>query len=309
MERHDGRRKPQGIRAIRHPPRQPGDRTRRAAPAGPGVQVATTDQTRTAGVGAFSRRPRKDSGRDRRKGRGDARRTLHRLESVLGRPDSVAGSRHLQPRLRSEHRLRPHRSRIDATRVGKPSRRAAVLAPVLSRRRDRAGGDAGEPLTAGSHIRGHQPVVRLHGAVDAPLRRHLPATQARRSAVQVRAAAVRRLHRREAVQPQLVDRGHPVAHRKDVAAQARSARLRRRRLPRRSQRRHPSAAGVDQLRPIARDRRIRRLRPRRREDARRAVMARQLHQGRRASATTARSTSASPKRCRCASTSASPTAR
>ena len=44
-----------------------------------------------------------------------------------------------------EHRLRPHRSRVDAARVGKPSRRAAVLAPVLPRRRDRAGGDAGEP--------------------------------------------------------------------------------------------------------------------------------------------------------------------
>ena len=68
---------------------------------GPGVQVAATDQARDAGVGAISRRPRKDSGRDRRKGRGDARRTLHRLEPVLGRPDPVAGPRDLQPRLRS----------------------------------------------------------------------------------------------------------------------------------------------------------------------------------------------------------------
>ena len=33
VERHHGRREPQGIRAIRHPPRHPGDRTRRAAPA------------------------------------------------------------------------------------------------------------------------------------------------------------------------------------------------------------------------------------------------------------------------------------
>ena len=46
----------------------------------------------------------------------DARRTLHRLESVLGRSDPVAGPRHLQPRLRPEHRLRPRResNRCDA---------------------------------------------------------------------------------------------------------------------------------------------------------------------------------------------------
>ena len=45
------------------------------------------------------------------------------------------------------------------------------------------------------------------------------------------------------------------------------------------QRRHPAAAGLDQLRPAARDRRVRRVRPRRREDARGAVLAVQLHQG------------------------------
>ena len=136
---------PQGVRAFRPPPRQPGDRTCRAAPAGPGVQVPAADQARDAGVGAVSRGPRTDSRRDRREGRGDARRTLHRMESVLGRPDSVNGPGDLQPGIRPEHRLRPHRGRVDAARVGKPSRGAAVLAPVLPRRRDRAGGDAGEP--------------------------------------------------------------------------------------------------------------------------------------------------------------------
>ena len=39
----------------------------------------------------------------------------------------------------------------------------------------------------------------------------------------------------EAIQPQLVDRGHPLADRKDVAAQARSAQLRGRCLPRRQE--------------------------------------------------------------------------
>ena len=67
----------------------------------------------------------------------------------------------------------------------------------------------------------------------------------------------------EAVQPELGHRGHPLAHRKDVAAQAWTARLRRRRLPRGPQRRHPAAAGVDQLRPAARDRGVCRLRARR----------------------------------------------
>ena len=187
--------------------------------------------------------------------------------------------------------------------------RAAVLAPVLPRRRDRAGGDAGEPLTARAHVRGHQPVVRLHGAADAPLRRHLHPPQARRPAVQVRAAAVRRLHRREAVQPQLVDRGHAVAHRKDVAAQARSARATsptptstvaattffcsRCRSASTSCTRPPNTPPT----PAAARRRPR------------ACPGCTTSSRRRASATTARSTSASPKRCRCASTSASRTVR
>ena len=47
---HHGRRKPQGIRPIRDPARHPGDRTGRASPARAGVQVATADQTRDAGV-------------------------------------------------------------------------------------------------------------------------------------------------------------------------------------------------------------------------------------------------------------------
>ena len=73
--------------------------------------------------------------------------------------------------------------------------------------------------------------------------------------------------------------GTQIEDRKDVAAQARSARICRRRLSRRAQRRHSPAAGVDQLRPTARDRRVRGVRPRRREDARRSVLALQLHQG------------------------------
>lgn len=70
-----------------------------------------------------------------------------------------------------------------------------------------------------------------------------------------------------------------VADRKDVAAQARSAVLRRGRLPGRPQRGHPAAADVDQFRPVARDRRVRRVRPRRGEDPRGRRMAVQLHQG------------------------------
>ena len=89
VERHHRRRKPQGLRAFRHPPRQPGDRTRRAAAARAGVQVAAADQARDAGVGAVPRGPGADSRRDRREGRRDARRTLHRVEPVLRRPDPV----------------------------------------------------------------------------------------------------------------------------------------------------------------------------------------------------------------------------
>ena len=220
-----------------------------------------------------------DSRRNSRSGRRDARRTGNRVEPVLRRPHPVIGQGDLQPGIRPQHRLRPGRDRIDAARVGNSPGGAAVLASVLPRRCDRSGGDAGEPTAAGAHVRWHQSVIRVHGAADAALRRHLHPAQARRPVVQVRAEAIRRLHRGEAVQPQLVDRGHPVTDRKDVAAQARSDELRRRRLPRGSQRRHPSAAGVDQLRPAARNRRIRRIRPRRREDARGAVLAVQLHQG------------------------------
>ena len=52
--RHDGRRELSRIRAIRHPPRGPGDRTRRAAPARSRIQVAASDQTGTVGVVTFS---------------------------------------------------------------------------------------------------------------------------------------------------------------------------------------------------------------------------------------------------------------
>jgi glycerol-3-phosphate O-acyltransferase len=61
------------------------------------------------------------------------------------------------------------RSEVEAMRRGLEHH------PVLSRRSDRAGGHAGEPTAAGAHVRGHQPVVRFHGSVDAPFRRHLPA--------------------------------------------------------------------------------------------------------------------------------------
>ena len=171
------------------------------------------------------------------------------------------------------------------------------------------GGDAGEPAAAGAHVRRHQPVVRVHGAADAALGRHLHPPQARRSAVQVRAEAVRRLHRREAVQPQLVDRGHPLADRKDVAAQARTARLRRRRLPRRAAATTSCcsrcrSASTSCTRPPSTPRTpaAARRRPR-------ACPGCTTSSRRRASATTARSTSASPKPCRCASTSVSRTGR
>ena len=166
------------------------------------------------------------------------------------------------------------------TGAGGSSRGAAVLAPVLHRRRGGPGGDAGEPAAAGARVRRYQPVVRGDGAVVATLRGHLhPPQHRRRPALQVRAARIRRLHRGEAVQPELVDRGHPVAYRQDVATQARSDVVCGRRLPGRPQRRHPAAAGVDQLRSVARDRRVRRIRPRRREDTRGHRLAVQLHQG------------------------------
>ena len=176
-----------------------------------------------------------DPGRQCRDGRDDAQRACHRMEQVLRGPDSQPGPRHLQQGLRSPNRLRRSADRVDAPGPGGPPRGVALVAPLLSRRRDRAGGLAGEQVASGAHIRRDQPVVRVHGPADAPLGCDLPAAQARRSAVQVRAAPIRRLHRAEAFQPQLVDRGHPLAHRKDVAAQARSAQLRRRRLPRRAQ--------------------------------------------------------------------------
>ena len=201
----------------------PGHRTRRVAVARAGIQITAAGQAgdawrRRVSVRAWSRFPARPS---RTAGK-MLDELVHRMEPVLRRPHPVVGPGDLQPGIRPQHRLRPRRDRIDAARAGNSPGGAAVLAPVLPRRCDRAGGDAGEPAAAGAHVRRNQPVVRVHGAADAPLRRHLHPAQARRPAVQVRAAAVRRLHRREAVQPHLVDRGHPVAHRKDVAAQARS---------------------------------------------------------------------------------------
>ena len=211
MERHHCRRKPPRLGPFRDPARQPGHRTCRAAAARTRVQVTAAGEAGDAGVVAVQGRSGEDSRRDARKSGRDDRRTGHRVEPVLRRSHSVDGPGDLQPRVRPEHRLRPRRDREHAARVGNPSRGAAVLAPVLPRRCDRAGRDAGEPAAACAHVRGHQPVVRVHGAADAPLGRHLHPAQARRPAVQVRAAAVHRLHRREAVQPELVDRGHPVA--------------------------------------------------------------------------------------------------
>ncbi len=178
------------------------------------------------------------------------------LVSVLGR----MLSRGFDPEIDyDEYQIAAMRAGLEAHPGG-----AAVLAPVLHRRRGGAGGDVGEPATAGARIRRYQPVFRVDGTIVAPLRDHLhPPQYRRKSALQVRAARIRRLHRREAVQPELVHRGHPLAHRKDVAAQAWSDVVRGRRLPRWPQRRHPAAAGVHQLRPVARDRRVRRIRPRR----------------------------------------------
>ena len=100
-----------------------GHRTRRAAAARTRVQVASTDQAGDPGVDAFSRGPREDPRRDPGTGGGDARRALHRMESVLRRPDPVAGQGDLQSRLRPEHRLRPRRDRSDAARSGELIRR------------------------------------------------------------------------------------------------------------------------------------------------------------------------------------------
>ena len=75
VERHHGRREPKGLRAFRDPPREPGDRTRRAAAARARVQVAAAGQAGDAGVGAVPRGPGEDPRRDRREGRRDARRT------------------------------------------------------------------------------------------------------------------------------------------------------------------------------------------------------------------------------------------
>ena len=60
---------PREFARFRYPPRDPGDRTRRAAPAGPGVQVAAADQARDCWRRrGFREGLESDSGRDRRKG-------------------------------------------------------------------------------------------------------------------------------------------------------------------------------------------------------------------------------------------------
>ena len=202
------------------------------------------------------------------------------MEPVLGGSDPDAWSGHLQPGLRPQHRLRHDRrsSRCGIALETHPavllfSHRSyldGVIVPVAMQenRLPPVHTFAGINLSFG-----------FDGPADAALGRHLHPAQGRRPALQVRAEAVRRLHRGEAVQPELVDRGHSVPQRKDVAAQARSAQLRGRRLPGRAQRGHPAAAGVDQFRPAARDHRIRGLRARRGEDARGPELAVQLHQG------------------------------
>ncbi len=73
------------------------------------------------------------------------------------------------------------------------------------------------------------PLLRRSGVIF--IRRNI----ADNPALQVRPARIRRLHRREAVQPQLVHRGHPLTHRQDAAAQARTAGVRGRRLSGRPQ--------------------------------------------------------------------------
>ena len=118
------------------------------------------------------------------------------------------------------------------------------------------------------------------GALMRRARRDLhPPLDQRRPAVQVRAARVRRVRARETVQPFLVHRRHPVADGEGAAAAARPAVLRRRRLPVRAGGRHRAAAGVDHVRPAARDLRVRRLRQGRDEEAGRVRLAVRLHQG------------------------------
>ena len=70
---------------------------------------------------------RTDPGRDRRKGRGNARRAVHRLEPLLRRPHPVVGPRDLQPRIRPEHRLRPRPSRAHARTRWRTTRRCCCF--------------------------------------------------------------------------------------------------------------------------------------------------------------------------------------
>ncbi len=201
------------------------------------------------------------------------------MEPSIGRPRRRPGQT-LQPRIRSRNRLRRISGGEAAHRAGSSPGGVAVLAPLLHRRRGHAGGDAGKPAAAGACLRRRQLGIRGYGTADAPRRNHFhPPQHRQRSAVQIRAPGVRRLRGGETVQPQLVHRGHPLAYREDAAAQAWADELCGRRLPGWPQRRHSAARGFDQLRPAARDRRVRCLRPWRREACRGLELDVQLHQG------------------------------
>ena len=179
VARHHRRRERARFRAVRHTPRHLGDGTCRVPNPRTSVQVSAAGEARDLGVRAVSRRPAEDPGRNRRRGREDARRTRHRVEQGVRRP-RFRPRQDAQPRIRSGDRLRRVSDRGDACRAGSASGGAAVLAPVLHRRRGGAGGDAGEPATAGACVRRYQPVVRVDGAAAAPLRGHLHPPQHRR---------------------------------------------------------------------------------------------------------------------------------
>ena len=161
VERHHGRRKPQGIRAIRaSAARAWRSNASNCGCSGPEYKSPRLIKPEMLASARFREGLEQIPGATVEKAGEMLDELVDRVEPVLGRPDPVTGPRDLQPGLRPEHRLRPHRGRVDAARAGNPPRGAAVLAPVLPRRRDRAGGDAGEPAAAGAHVRGHQPVVR-----------------------------------------------------------------------------------------------------------------------------------------------------
>ena len=190
MERHHGRREPPRAGAFRDPTRDAG-RER--------VELrAAAAMSRGWSSPRCWRRPgsREELAPQFQHNVEAAGEMLDELATGWSRFFMTSSRRAISPGVRSQHRLRPGRDRIDAARV-ETHPAVTCLARLVPRRRDRAGGRC-RRTASHARIRGPQLVVRVHGPADAPLRHHLHPAQTRRPAVQVRAQAVRRLHRREA---------------------------------------------------------------------------------------------------------------